>query len=155
MKGKLADIVFKEVNPPDYKTALSSSDLAEILVQRLGLQRKVSRARHAELLLYLLEKRKQDVPVTIEDISRVLKVSQSQAYEEIRKWRSLSLLELMRVPLKTGDGYMKGYVLPGATVNQLVEKAASSANAFIRRTKRIAKDFDDMMSSEAARAARK
>ena len=54
MKKKLADIVFKEINPPDYKATLGSEDLAEILVQRLGLQRKASRARHAKLLLYLL-----------------------------------------------------------------------------------------------------
>lgn len=155
MKKRLADIVFKEINPPDYKTALTGNDLAEILVQRLGLQRKASRAKHAELLLYLLDKRKQEVPVTIEEISKVLGVSQSQTYEEIRKWRTLSLLEFMRVPLKTGDGFMKGYMLPGATVNQLVDKAASSANAFIRRTKRIAKDFDDQLSAGAARSFKK
>jgi len=151
MKKKISDIVLKNINPPDYKTVLSSDDLAEIIVQRLGLQRKVSRAKHAKLLKFLLHARKNNTPLDIETIADVLDVSVSQTYEELRKWRTLHILEFIKVPVKDSDQFMKGYMLSGTTVNQLVDKATSSINMFIRRTRRIAKDFDDYVSAEIAR----
>lgn len=154
MKKKMADMVFKDINPPDYKPVLSSTDLAEILVQRLGLQRKVSRARHAELLKHLLKLKRTNTPTTIEDMAKVLKVSVSQSYEEIRKWRTLGILEFVRVPVEGTNEYLKGYMLSSITVNQAIDRVQSSVNAFMRRTRRIAKDFDDQVSAEVARAAR-
>lgn len=155
MYKKLADIVLKEVNPPDYKHSINMDDMAEVIVQRLGLQRKVSRANHAGLLKFLLHSRKTNTPITIDTIAKVLKVSVSQSYEEIRKWRTLGILEFTKVPVQGSDTYMKGYFLSAPTVNQLVDKAQSQINAFIRRTKRIAKDFDDQISAEIARKAKK
>jgi len=154
IKKKTSDIVLKNINPPDYKTVLSSEDLAEIVVQRLGLQRKLSRAKHAKLLKFLLHARRNNTPLDIETIAKVLDVSVSQTYEEIRKWRTLNLLEFVRVPVKDSGQFMKGYMLAGSTVNQLVDRATSSINAFIRGTRRIAKDFDDYISAEVAREAR-
>ena len=153
MYKKMADIVLKEINPPDFKTTISSDDLAEILVQRLGLQRKVSMAKHAKLLKFLLHSRRNNTPIPIETIAKVLEVSLSQTYEELRKWRTLGLLTFVKMPVQGTDEFMKGYVLDGSTVNQLIDKAQSQINAFIRRTKRIAKDFDDQISAEAARQA--
>ena len=155
MKKKLADMVFKNVNPPDYKTVLTSDDLAEIVVQRLGLQRKKSRALHAKLLKFLLHSRKNNTPIDIETIAKVLSVSVSQAYEEVRKWRTLKVLEFVKVPVQDSNEYMKGYMLSGTTVNQLIDKAQSSTNAFFRSTRRIAKDFDDQIAAEAARDSKK
>ena len=154
MKKKLADIVLKEINPPDYKMSMSSDDLAEILVQRLGVQRKVSRAKHSKLLKFLLHSTRNSTPLTIETVAKILEVSLSQSYEEIRKWRTLGLLEFVKVPVQGTDQFVKGYLLAGDTVNQLVDKAQSSINGFIRRTKRIAKDFDDQISAEVARAGK-
>jgi len=153
MKKKISDIVLKNVNPPDYKAVLSSDDLAEIIVQRLGVQRKVSQANHAKLLKFLLHARRNNTPLDIETIAQVLGVSVSQTYEELRKWRTLRLLEFVRVPVKDSDKLMKGYLLAGNSVNQLVDRATSSINMFIRQTRRIAKDFDDYVSAEAARKA--
>jgi hypothetical protein len=153
MKKKISDIVLKNINPPDYKTVLSSDDLAEILVQRLGLQRKVSQAKHAKLLKFLMHAKKNNTPLDIETIADVLGVSVSQTYEELRKWRTLRLLEFVRVPVKDSDKLMKGYLLAGSSVNQLVDRATSSINMFIRQTRRIAKDFDDYVSTEVARKA--
>lgn len=151
MKKKLADIVLKNVNPPDYKTVLTTEDLAEILVRRLGLQRKHSRAKHAKLLKFLLHSRRNNVPVDIDTIAKVLEVSNSQAYEEIRKWRTIRILEFVKVPVRDTNEFMKGYMIAGSTVNQLIDRAQSSVNMFLRGTRRIAKDFDDQISAEAAR----
>jgi len=156
MYKKLADIVLKEVTPPDYKKSISVDDMAEVLVQRLGLQRKVSRANHANLLKFLLHSKRTSTPLTIETISTVLNVSVSQSYEEIRKWRTIGLLEFVKIPVKdVPDQHMKGYALAASTVNQLIDKAQSHINAHMRRTKRIAKDFDDQISAEIARKAKK
>ena len=155
MKRQLNDILLKNVQPPDYKTSISSADLADVLVRRLGLQRKSSHAKHAELLLWLLQRCKEQVPVTMEQMARVLGVSVSQAYEELKKWRSLSLLEVAKVPVRGSSELMKGYLLAGGTINQLLDRVQSSANAFIRATRRIAKDLDDQLSAEVARAAKK
>ena len=65
MKSRLIDIQLKNVLPPDYKASVSSADLADVLVRRLGLQRKSSRAKHATLLLWLLQRAKENVPVSI------------------------------------------------------------------------------------------
>ena len=138
MKSRLIDIQLKNVLPPDYKASVSSADLADVLVRRLGLQRKSSQAKHAELLLWLLQRAKENVPVSIEQIAKVLGVSLSQAYEEVKKWRSLSLLEVAKVPVQGTGELLRGYVLAGGTVNQLLDKVQSSANAFIRGTRRIA-----------------
>ena len=155
MYKKLADIVLKEVNPPDYKLSLSIDDMAEVIVQRLGLQRKISRANHSALLKFLLHSRKTNTPLTIETIAKILEVSVSQSYEEIRKWRTLGLIEFIKIPVRdTPDQFMKGYTLASPTINQLVDRAQSQINAHIRRTKRIAKDFDDQISAEIARQAK-
>ena len=154
MYKKMADIVLKEINPPDYKATLSSDDLAEILVQRLGVQRKVSMAKHAKLLKFLLHTRRNNTPLPIETMAKILEVSVSQSYEELRKWRTLGLITFVKMPVQGTDEFMKGYVLDGATVNQIIDKAQAQINAFIRRTRRIAKDFDDQISAEAARQAK-
>lgn len=155
MYKKLADIVLKEVNPPDYKVSLTLDDMSEVLVQRLGLQRKVSRANHAKLLRFLLHAKKNNTPLTIDTLAKVMEVSVSQTYEEIRKWRTLGLLEFVKTPVQgTQDQYIKGYTLAASTANQLIDKAQLHVNAQIRRTKRIAKDFDDQIAAEIARQAK-
>ncbi|MBU0953166.1 MAG: hypothetical protein KKA90_01955 [Nanoarchaeota archaeon] len=154
MKKKLSDIVFKNVNPPDFKREISSSDLAEVLVQRLGLKRKESAARHATLLKRFLEQKRANTPMRIEQIAATLNVSSSQAYEEIRKWRTLNLVSMERVPVPGSGEYLKGYVLTGATINQLLEKVQSSVQGFLRATKRIAKDYDDQFAAEIARSGK-
>ena len=151
-KRKLSDIVFQRISPPDTKTALTPDDLSHVLVRRLGLKRKESRAQHNKLLLELIKYRKENVPISIEKISQILSVSQSQTYEEIRKWRSLGLLEFVKIP--AGDGFAKGYMLTGQTVNRLLDKAEASTKAFFRKTRRIAKDFDDLLMLGMARAER-
>ena len=60
------------------------------------MKRKESRADHATLLRELLKYRKENIPISIEKIAQLLGVSQSQAYEEIRKWRTLGLLEFVK-----------------------------------------------------------
>ena len=145
-------MVFQRVSPPDTKSALTPEDLSTVLVRRLGLKRKESRAQHDKLLLELIKYRKENLPVSIEKMSQILAVSQSQTYEEIRKWRSLGLVEFVKIP--TGDGFVKGYMLTGSTVNRLLDKAEASAKSFFRKTRRIAKDFDDLLMLGIARDAR-
>jgi predicted transcriptional regulator len=145
-------MVFQRISPPDSKGTLTPHDLSHVIVRRLGLKRKESRAEHAQLLLELLKYRKENVPVSIEKISEVLNVSQSQTYEEIRKWRSLGLIEFVKIP--AGDGFLKGYMLTGQTVNRLLDKAEASAKSFFRKTRRIAKDFDDLLMLGMARDAK-
>ena len=151
-KRKLSDIVFQRISPPDTKSALTTDDLSHVLVRRLGLKRKESRAQHDKLLLELLKYRKENIPISIEKISQILSVSQSQTYEEIRKWRSIGFIEFVKIP--AGDGYLKGYMLTGQTVNRLLDKAEASTKAFFRKTRRIAKDFDDLLMLGMARAER-
>ena len=150
MKKKLSDIVFQRISPPDHKDALNPDDLSNVLVRRLGLKRKESRARHDKLLLEMIKYRKDNVPLGIEQMAQILSVSQSQTYEEIRKWRSLGLLEFVKIP--AGDGFAKGYMLTGHTVNRLLDKAEASTKSFFRKTRRIAKDFDDLLMLGMARA---
>jgi len=152
MKKKLSDIVFQRISPPDHKAALTSDDLSNVIVRRLGLKRKESRARHDKLLLELIKYRKDNLPLSIEQISQVLCVSQSQTYEEIRKWRTLGLVEFVKIP--AGNGFIKGYMLTGPTVNRLLDRVESSTKAFMRKTRRIAKDFDDLLMLEVTRSAR-
>src|SRR3989338_7739239 len=149
-KRKLSDIVFQRISPPDTKTALTPEDLAHVLVRRLGLKRKESRAQHNRLLLELIKYRKENVPISIDKISQILSVSQSQTYEEIRKWRSLGMIEFVKIP--AGDGFAKGYMLTGLTANRLLDKAEASTKSFFRKTRRIAKDFDDLLMLGMARA---
>ena len=151
-KRKLSDMVFQRISPPDTKSALTPDDLSSVLVRRLGLKRKESRAKHDRLLLDLIKFRKENMPVSIEKISQILGVSQSQTYEEIRKWRSLGLIEFVKIP--AGDSFVKGYMLTGATVNRLLDKVEASAKSFFRKTRRIAKDFDDLLMLGMARDAR-
>lgn len=148
-KKKLSDIVFQRVSPPDHKTDLTASDLADVLVRRLGLKRKESRANHAKLLLEMIKYKKENVPLGIEQMAQILGVSASQTYEEIRKWRSIGLLEFVKIPTQTG--FLKGYMLTSNTVNRLIDKAESAAKAFFRKTRRIAKDFDDLLMLDMAR----
>ncbi|GEM_PF-1004616 len=148
-KKKLSDMVFHRVSPPDDKPDISVNDLCNVMVRRLGLKRKESRADHAALLVGLIKYRKENIPVAIDKIAQLLSVSQSQAYEEIRKWRTLGLIEFVKIP--QGAGFTKGYMLTGPTTNRLLDRVEASFKAFMRRTRRIAKDFDDMLMLEAAR----
>src|SRR3990170_743855 len=148
-KKKLSDIVFQRISPPDHKLDLSTHDLADVLVRRMGLKRKESRANHAKLLLELLRYKKDNVPLSIEEMAKILTVSPSQTYEEIRKWRSLGLVEFVKLPTQTG--FLKGYMLGGNTVNRILDKAESSTKSFFRKTRRIAKDFDDLLMLESTR----
>lgn len=151
-KKKLSDMVFQRIAPPDEKANITPEDLCNVLVRRLGLKRKESRANHAMLLHELVKYRRENVPVAIDKIAQTLSVSQSQAYEEIRKWRTLGLLEFVKIP--QGTGFIKGYMLAGQTTNRLLDKVEGNFKAFMRRTRRIAKDFDDMVGLEAARAGK-
>ena len=151
-KKIMSDIVLKNVSPKDDEQ-LTSEVLAEILVTRLGLKRKKSAANHAKLLLELLKLKKKGVPIDIDEISRILGVSVSQTYEEIRKWRTLGILEFVSIP--RGDSFIKGYMLSATTVNRLVDKVESSISSFLRKTKRIAKDFDDIFMLEFVRSQNK
>ncbi len=140
-KKKLSDIVLHRISPPDFKDEVTIDDLAKVMVRRIGLQRKKSRANHAQLLIELMKFRKENTPVTIQKISEILGVSISQTYEEIRKWRSLGLIEFTKVEM--GFETMKGYMISAATVNRLIDHVESSLKSFLRETRRIAKDFDD------------
>src|SRR3989344_3423045 len=119
-KKRLSDIVFQRISPPDTKDELTVEDFADVLVRRLGLKRKESRANHAKLMIELLKFKKDNVPVDIERISGILGVSQSQTYEEIRKWRTLGIVEFARIPTETG--MIKGYTLTSNTVNRLLDR---------------------------------
>ena len=151
MKKTDSDMVFKPITPPDYKKNMSAKDLSEVIVARLGLKRKSSRADHAGLLIQLLGYKKENLPLQIEQISKILNVSPSQAYEELRKWRTLGLIEFVKVPNAVGNDYNKGYILAAPTVNRLIDKTESSLNAFLRETRRISKDFDDLFMLEIVR----
>jgi len=152
MKKKMSDIVLHRVRPPDGKEELTIDDLSRVLVKRLGLVRKKSRANHSKLLKELLKYRKDNIPITIEKISEILGVSESQTYEELRKWRTLGLIEFVKVP--SGDDFIKGYMLTGNTANRLLDRVEASLKSFMRQTRRIAKDFDDFLMLEIARASR-
>jgi len=149
-KKKLSDMVFQRVGPPDHKTSIGVEDLSNVLVRRLGLKRKESRANHAKLFLEFLKFKKDNIPLSIDKISGVLGVSQSQTYEEIRKWRSLGLVEFVKIP--SGEDFIKGYMLTSNTANRLLDRVESSIKSFMRKTRRIAKDFDDLLMLEMARA---
>ena len=151
-KKKLSDIVFHRVSPPDTKADVSVDDLAAVLVRRLGLKRKESRSNHGRLLLELLKYRRDSVPIDIQKISSILQVSQSQAYEELRKWRTLGLIEFVKIPSQ--GGFIKGYMMPATTTNRLLDRVESSLKSFMRKTRRIAKDFDDLLMLDAARASK-
>ena len=148
-KKKLSDMVFIRVEPPDNKINITTDDLSVALVRRLGLKRKESRADHSKLLLELLKYRKENIPLSIEQISQILAISQSQTYEEIRKWRTLGLMEFVKIP--SGNDFIKGYMLTAPTVNRLLDRVESATKAFMRKTRRIAKDFDDLLMLEVAR----
>ena len=152
MKKKLSDMVFQRISPPDNKMSLTIDDLAAVLVKRLGLKRKESRAQHAKLLLELLKYKKENIPLSIEQISAVLEVSQSQTYEELRKWRSIGLVEFVKIP--SGTDFVKGYMISSNTVNRLMDRVESSMKAFMRKTRRIAKDFDDLLMLELTRSGK-
>ena len=151
-KKRLSYMVFQRISPPDHQKDLTPEDLAEVLVRRLGLKRKESRAKHAQLLLQLVKYRKENIPLELNKISEILTVSQSQTYEELRKWRSLGLIEFVKIP--SGVTFVKGYMLTAPTFNRLMDKAESSAKSFFRKTRRIAKDFDDLLMLEFARKER-
>lgn len=145
----MSDMVFQRVSPPDNKMNLTIDDLAHVLVKRLGLKRKESRAQHAKLLLELLRYKKENIPLNIEQMSAILAVSQSQTYEELRKWRSIGLVEFVKIP--AGNGFVKGYMISSNTVNRLMDRVEGSMKAFMRKTRRIAKDFDDLLMLGMAR----
>ena len=145
-------MVFQRVNPPDEKENITPLDLANVLIRRIGVKRKESRADHAMLLLEMLKFKKEGIPITIEKIAQILGVSQSQSYEEIRKWRTLGIIEFVKIPV--GEGFAKGYMLAGPTANRLLDRVEISFKSFVRRTRRIAKDFDDLIGLEAVRQSK-
>ena len=49
-KKIMSDIVLHSENPPDHKAEMTVEDLSKVLVRRLGLKRKESKANHAKLL---------------------------------------------------------------------------------------------------------
>ncbi len=149
MKKKLSDIVFQRISPPDHKLDLGPDDMSNVLVRRLGLKRKVSRANHSKLLLEMIRLKRDNMPLSIDQISQILGVSQSQTYEEIRKWRTLGLIEFIKIP--SGEGFAKGYLLTAPTVNRLLDRVEASTKSFFRKTRRIAKDFDDLLMLASAR----
>jgi len=149
VKKIYSDMLFRPIEPPDYKKDITLKEYAEIIVTRLGLKRKSSKADHANLLIELLKFKKDEIPIQIEDISKILGVSISQAYEEIRKWRTLGFLEFVKI--KKGNDFIKGYILSAPTVNRLMDKLESSLSSFLRATRRIAKDFDDIFMLEFVR----
>jgi Mn-dependent DtxR family transcriptional regulator len=151
-KKKLSDMVFQRIGPPDHKTSLTVEDLSNVLVRRLGLKRKESRADHSKLLLEFIKFKKENLPLSIQKISEVLGVSQSQTYEEIRKWRSLGLVEFVKIP--SGEDFIKGYMLTSNTANRLIDRVEAATKSFMRKTRRIAKDFDDLLMLGIARAER-
>lgn len=151
-KKKLSDLVFQRIDPPDYKAEVTLEDLVAVLVRRLGLKRKRSEANHEKLLLEFLKFKKNDIPLPLEEISKILGVSQSQTYEELRKWRTLGLIEFVKHRTSTGE--MKGYMLTKSTMNRLLDKVDSAFKAFMRETRRIAKDFDDAYALHIAREIR-
>ena len=102
-----------------------------------------------QLLIELLKFRKDNIPIQIEQVAQILGVSVSQAYEEIRKWRTLGLIEFVKIP--KGNDFIKGYIISASTVNRLVDKVESSINSFLRSTRRIAKDLDDIFMLEIVR----
>ncbi len=151
-KKRLSDIVFQRIGPPDHKTSLTVEDLSDVLVRRLGLKRKESRSNHSKLLLEFIKFKKENIPLSVEKISQVLGVSQSQTYEEIRKWRSLGLVEFIKMP--AGEDFIKGYMLTSNTANRLIDRVEAATKSFMRKTRRIAKDFDDLLMLGIARAER-
>jgi len=151
-KKKLSDMVFQRISPPDEKANLTVEDLSYVMVRRLGLKRKEGRADHAMLLMELVKYRKENIPIGIDKIAQILNVSQSQAYEEVRKWRTMGLVEFVKIP--TGQGFLKGYMLTAPTLNRLLDRVESSIKGFMRKTRRIAKDFDDLVMLEVARAGK-
>jgi len=148
-KKKLSDIVFQRIEPPDHKKQVEIEDLSRVLVKRLGLKRKEGRANHSKLMLEFIKYRKDNIPLGFEEISKILGVSQSQTYEELRKWRTLGLVDFVRIPV--GNDLSKGYMLTGNTVNRLLDKVESNTKSFLRQTRRIAKDFDDLLMLDMAR----
>lgn len=149
MRKKLSDMVFQRISPPDHLDSLTPEHMADVWVRRLGLKRKESRANHSRLLLELLKYRKDNIPLSVEQISQILGISQSQSYEELRKWRSLGLVEFIKIP--TGASFTKGYLLTANTTNRLLDKVETSMKAFLRKTRRISKDFDDLMTISPAK----
>ncbi|OYT56355.1 MAG: hypothetical protein B6U68_03515 [Candidatus Aenigmarchaeota archaeon ex4484_14] len=149
-KKRMSDMVFKNIHPPDYKKRLTIRDFSEVIVRRLGVKRKESKANHAKLLEEMLKMKRENIPISIGQVAEYLGVSESQAYEEIRKWRTLGIIEFVKIPV--GTDFVKGYMLSATTVNRLIDKVESSFGAFIRRTRRISKDFDDVLQLELARA---
>jgi len=145
-------MVFQRISPPDEKENLVPADIANVLVRRLGLKRKESRADHAMLMLEMLKFKKENIPVTIEKIAQILGVSKSQTYEELRKWRTLGLIEFVKISM--GQGFVKGYMLSGSTTNRLIDKVEVNFKSFVRKTRRIAKDFDDLIGLEAVRQSK-
>jgi predicted transcriptional regulator len=152
-KKKFSDMVFQRVSPPDDKPQITVEDLSNVLVRRLGVKRKESRADHANLLKEMIKFRRENIPIGIDKMAQLLGISQSQAYEEIRKWRTLGLLEFVKIPV-SGGGFVKGYALTAPTCNRMLDKVEASFKAFMRRTRRIAKDFDDLAGLEVARAGK-
>ncbi|HLD83477.1 MAG TPA: hypothetical protein VI979_01325, partial [archaeon] len=49
------------------------------------------------------------------------------------------------------SGFTKGYLLTANTTNRLLDRVESAMKAFMRKTRRISKDFDDLMTIGQAR----
>ncbi len=135
------DVLLRDVEPGE-----GLEGLAKAVVEMLGLERKAGSARHEQLLLEFLRMRKKEIPLTIEEIARTLGVSVPQAYHEMRKWKTLGIVDNVRVP--AGDGYLKGFMLSASTLNRAMDRVEYRVRALLRKVRRVAKELDDMLAAE-------
>ena len=132
------EIVLRDVESPG-----DAEGMASAFVARLGFSRRKSSAKHEKLLMELMKMRKKNIPLSIDEIARIMGVSKQQAYHELKKWKDLGLVESVKIP--AGDSYMKGYMLSAPTLNRAVDKLEYRLKAFVRKTRMMAKELDDFL----------
>ena len=137
-KRNVSDIMFQQIKAPKYKEDMSVDVLGDILIKRLGLKRRESKAKHKELLKKLIDSEK---PLSFEDVKETLGVSQAQTYEELRKWRTIGILKFVY----HGD---RGYVLVSKNMAELIEKVRKEINTFLDETKNIAVLYEEMKNKD-------
>ncbi len=139
----MPDMVFRDADPPE---GYGVRELADTIVFRIGVKRKKSMADHGKLLLEMLRYRKSMLPIDVDEIAKILGVSKPQAYDEIKKWKDLGLVEVVSVPY--ADSHIRGYMLTAHTINKLIDRIESRARSFIKKTRRLAKELDDYLAVE-------
>lgn len=139
-KRNLSDIVLQQIKAPEYIEDFSIDKLADILIRRLGIKRKESKANHKKFFLELLKER---YPIPFIDVSRILGVSQSQTYEELRKWRTLGLVKFSNVVDENGNK-RKGYALVTNDMKKLIDIVRDVLNKFMNETEEIALNFEKL-----------